>query len=208
MSERRAPARIQEADATTSRALGLRLKDVRERHGLTLREVSLRSGIPISTLSKVQNHQLSLNYENLVKLSAGLGIDIGEFFRSDPADLRITRRAVNPRGCGVRGSSDRYSYEILATELSQKRMVPGILTVTATSLDEVGGLSRHEGEEFIMVLEGAIELHTEFYTPVSLEEGDSAYIDSTMGHAYLLPENLGLNSARLLAVCSHRLLST
>ena len=40
--------------------------------------------------------------------------------------------------------------------------------------------SSHEGEEFILVLKGLVELHTEFYEPARLEAGDSAYIDSGM----------------------------
>jgi transcriptional regulator with XRE-family HTH domain len=189
---------------TRSETLGLRLGDIRRNLGLSLREVSLRSGIPVSTLSKVQNHQTTLNYEGLVKLSLGLGVDIGEFFRSDSASLRVTRRAVNRRGTGDRGTTERYDYEILATELAAKRLVPGILTVTATSLEQVGGLSRHDGEEFVFVLEGSVELHTEFYAPVKLGEGDSAYIDSTMGHAYVRHAgDAGDRPARVLAVCSH-----
>lgn len=193
---------ISKPEEPTSRTLGLRLREIREQNGLTLRETSLRTGIPVSTLSKVQNHQLSLNYENLVRLSAGLKMDIGEFFRDHPADLKITRRAINLRHEGVMGASERYIYEILATELSNKRLVPGILTITATSLGEIGGLSQHKGEEFIYVLEGEIDLYTEFYTPVRLGAGDSAYIDSTMGHAYVLVGEKA-PAARVLAVCSH-----
>ena len=73
--------------ANRSETLGLRFAEIRRNLGLSLREVSLRCGIPVSTLSKVQNHQTTLNYEGLVRLSVGLGVDIGEFFRRDSASL-------------------------------------------------------------------------------------------------------------------------
>lgn len=69
----------------------------------------------------------------------------------------------------------------------------------ATSLAEFGPLVRHEGEEFVFVLEGAVEVHTEDYAPFVLRKGESAYLDSTMGHAYL---RKGRGRCRVLAVCS------
>lgn len=42
--------------------------------------------------------------------------------------------------------------------------------------------STHDGDDFLIVLEGEIELHTEFYQPVKLQTGDSAYFDARMGH--------------------------
>jgi transcriptional regulator with XRE-family HTH domain len=181
--------------------LGLRLSQLRRSRDLTLKELSARTGIPVSTLSKVQNNQATLSYENLVKLSVGLDVDVGEFFRHHSSELRTTRRTIERKDQGRRGQSERYAFEILATELARKRMVPGILTVSATSLEEIGGLSQHEGEEFIYVLAGTLRLYTEFYEPATLKAGDSAYIDSTMGHAYVA---VGEEApARILAVCSH-----
>jgi quercetin dioxygenase-like cupin family protein len=58
---------------------------------------------------------------------------------------------------------------------------------------------RHQGEEFIFVLEGTIEVHLQFYTPVVLTAGQGIYIDSTMGHAYLAKD---CESALVLGVCS------
>jgi len=195
-------ARDELAEARPTGMLGLRLAAIRRLRGLTLKETSLRTGIPVSTLSKVQNNQATLNYEALVKLSVGLDVDIGEFFRADPQELRATRRAINRSGSGRHGQSERYAYDIFATELSKKRLVPGLLTITATTLDGIGGLSRHEGEEFIFVVSGILDLRTEFYEPALLHPGDTAYIDSTMGHAYLTANTSG-GATQILAVCTH-----
>ena len=50
------------------------------------------------------------------------------------------------------------------------------------------------------MLEGRIEVHTEFYDPIVLEAGESIYIDSNMGHAYVAAE--GCDEASVLGVCS------
>ena len=50
------------------------------------------------------------------------------------------------------------------------------------------------------VLEGRVEIHTEFYDPIVLEAGESIYIDSNMGHAYVAAE--GCNEATVIGICS------
>jgi quercetin dioxygenase-like cupin family protein len=57
--------------------------------------------------------------------------------------------------------------------------------VKARSLKEFGPLLKHAGEEFVFVIKGAIEVHTEFYAPERLDAGEGVYLDSRMGHAYL-----------------------
>ena len=65
---------------------------------------------------------------------------------------------------------------------------PGAHRIRAKSVSEFGELVHHSGEEYIYVLEGRIEIHTEFYDPIVLEAGESIYIDSNMGHAYVAAE--------------------
>jgi len=59
---------------------------------------------------------------------------------------------------------------------------------------------RHSGEEYIYVLKGGIKVLTEFYDPVNLGVGESIYLDSNMGHAYVTAENC--DEATVLGVCS------
>jgi hypothetical protein len=78
-------------------------------------------------------------------------------------------------------------------------MTPMIGQVHARTLEEFGDLVRHPGEEFLMVIEGVVVVHTEFYTPVVLHVGDTLYIDSNMGHAYL---TLDGQVGRFVVVCA------
>jgi len=79
-------------------------------------------------------------------------------------------------------------------------MIPVIARIRANSVKQFGQLVHHSGEEFTYVLKGAVVLHSEFYDPVVLKEGQSIYFDSSMGHAYLIPE--GCDEAEVLTVMS------
>ena len=78
-----------------------------------------------------------------------------------------------------------YEHELLANQLTNKKMLPYRTTVRARSFDEFGDWIRHEGEELLYVISGNIIFYSEFYEPVSLNEGDSAYYDCEMGHAVI-----------------------
>ncbi|MEJ1964678.1 MAG: XRE family transcriptional regulator [Gammaproteobacteria bacterium] len=180
--------------------LALRLTEIRASRGLTLREMQALTGIPTSTLSKVQNRQATLSYEALVRLAAGLEIEVSDLFVSRTLDVKAGRRVITRRGTGPNEATDRYAFELLCSDLINKQMNPAILEITARSLREAGGLAHHDGEEFIYVLAGTVEIHTEDYRPTRLEQGDALYLDSTSGHAYV---NIGKDAARVLAVTTH-----
>ena len=180
-------------------SLGERLREIRKREGWTLNQVSAKTGLAASTLSKVENSRISLTYDNLLKLATGLGVDVAELFSTNDTPAITGRRTITRRGQGRAELTANYDYYYLCTDLLRLRMVPIVVKIKARSIEEFGELLRHSGEEFIYVLEGAIEVHTEFYEPVVLETGDSVYLDSTMGHAYIA---IGDGEASVLGVCS------
>ena len=74
--------------------LGECLKALRRRHGWTLQDVNRRTGVAVSTLSKVENDQMSLTYDKLLQISEGLGINLAELL-STPADgAMLARRSI------------------------------------------------------------------------------------------------------------------
>lgn len=183
--------------------LGALLRALRSRNAWTLKEMSDRSGIPVSTLSKVEHDRLTLTYDKLLQLSQRLNIRMSELFaESDSAGgTPVTaRRSIGDLERAVRVNTPNYDYYYLCTELRRKRMIPVITRVRAKSVEEFGALVHHSGEEFIYIVSGRIVVHTEFYDPVTLEEGESIYIDSNMGHAYVTGE--GCDEAVVLGVCS------
>ena len=182
---------------------GSALRALRLEKGWTLAEVSRRTGLPISTLSKVENDKLSLSYDKLARISKGLEIDIGVLFAPDvahhPLSLVTGRRSIARAGEGRVIETDTYGHLYPVTELLNKRFIPIIGEIRARSIAEFGEMIRHAGEEYAYVLEGCIELHTDLYAPVRLETGDSIYFDSGMGHAYVA---VGIGPCRVLSICS------
>jgi transcriptional regulator with XRE-family HTH domain len=191
------------ADQSSPPTLGAVMRGIRARNGWTLKEMSAKSGIPVSTLSKVEHDRLTLTYDKLQQLSRRLNIRMSDLFAEGAEDNtpRVTgRRSVGALDRAVRVVTDNYDYNYLCTDLRRKRMIPILTRIRAHSAHEFGDLVRHQGEEFIYVLEGKIEVHSEFYDPVVLDAGQSIYLDSSMGHAYVVGE--GCEEALVLAVCS------
>lgn len=183
--------------------IGGLLRSLRARNGWTLKQMSEHSGIPLSTLSKVEHDRLTLTYDKLQLLSQRLNIRMSELFAEpdDAPEPAVTaRRSIGRIDDAVRVNTPNYDYYYLCPELRRKRMIPVLAHVRAKSLAEFGELVHHSGEEYTHVLEGRVVLHTEFYDPIVLEVGESIYIDSNMGHAYLAGE--GCEEAVVLSVCS------
>jgi len=186
--------------------LGKLIRAERQRRDWTLRQMSETVGIPLSTLAKVEQDRLSLTYDKLQQFTARLGLTMAEFLAQGqagagpPSATSVTaRRSATDPASTVRVETPNYDYDYLCADLRDKRMVPIIGRIRAHSIEEFGELVSHRGEEFIYVLEGCIEVHSQFYTPLTLQAGQGVYIDSTMGHAYIAKD---CDSALVLAVCS------
>lgn len=165
--------------------IGQQVKAIRTKNKLTLEEASHRTGLAKSTLSKIENEQISPTFMVMQKLAAGLGIDLPQLF-TEPGKIQASgRRDITRVGTGKPRLTPTYEHELLATELSNKKMLPYKTCIRARSFDEYTDWIRHEGEDFLFVLDGKIQLFTEFYEPVMLTKGDSAYYDATMGHAVI-----------------------
>jgi transcriptional regulator with XRE-family HTH domain len=182
--------------------LGSLIRNLRTQSGWTLQQMSDKTGIPRSTLAKVEHGRLTLGYDKLMQISKRLNIRMSELFASgdELAGRAMTRRSVGTKDSALRVETPNYEYFFLCPDLRKKRMIPIFGRVLAKSVEEFGELIRHPGEEFIYVLTGRVAVHTEFYEPVILEPGQCAYIDSSMGHAYILAP--GCDEASLLAGCT------
>src|ERR1700748_837048 len=186
--------------------LGHLIRLMRRQNGWTLRQMSTKVGIPLSTLAKVEADKLSLTYDKLQQFSSRLGMTMTEFLgkaeagHTSPEQRVVTaRRSLAARSNSVQISTPNYDYEYLCADLREKRMVPILARIRSKSIDEFGEQVRHAGEEVIYVLEGTIEVHLQFYTSVVLNAGQGIYLDSSMGHAYVAKD---CESALVLAVCS------
>jgi transcriptional regulator with XRE-family HTH domain len=162
--------------------LGARVRELRKARGWTLEQAAGQAGLARSTLSKIENGQMSPTYEALKKLAEGLAISVPQLF-TPPSRAQVTgRRAITKAGEGQAHATATYEHELLAGSLTRKQMLPYRARIRARRLEEFDGWVRHDGEEFLYVLTGVVRLYSEFYEPVDLRRGDSAYYDATMGH--------------------------
>ena len=162
--------------------LGQRVRELRKAKGWTLDQAAAQAGLARSTLSKIENGQMSPTYDAVKKLAEGLKITVPQLFTPAGRAQVSGRMAVTKSGTGQGHITATYEHELLAGGLTRKRMLPYRATIRARDMAEFDGWVRHEGEEFLYVLTGVIRLYTEFYEPVELRRGDSAYYDATMGH--------------------------
>ena len=171
-----------------SLTLGPQLSAIRARKKWTLREMSRHTGIPASTLSKVEHDRSTLSYDKLLRLSRHLDIRVAELFADGSAagEPAVTaRRSIGVLANATSVRTANCDYFFFCPELRMKRMIPILMQVRAGQASECRDLTRHSGEEFVYVLRGCINVVTEFYDPVLLNVGESIYIDGNMGHAYI-----------------------
>lgn len=169
-------------DAPNPLDLGARVRELRKARAWTLEQAANQAGLARSTLSKIENGQMSPTYEALKKLAVGLEISVPQLF-TPPRKAQVSGRMVTVRsGEGAAHATTTYEHEMLAAGLTKKQMLPYRARIRARAFEEFDGWVRHDGEEFLYVLTGAIRLITEFYEPVEMRRGDSAYYDASMGH--------------------------
>lgn len=188
MSEQDEPSLIKlaRADGSTSAVepldLGARVRELRKARSWTLEQAAQEAGLARSTLSKIENDQMSPTFELMRKLAVGLGIDMPQLF-TQPKKAQVNGRMDITRSeQGQQHVTPTYDHELLNAALTKKAMLPYRARIRARRFDEFEGWVRHDGEEFLYVLTGSVTLFTEFYEPADMKRGDSAYYDASMGH--------------------------
>lgn len=178
------------------------IRNARTSQGLSLRALSARAGLPYSTLSKLENGKMGLTYDKLIRLAQALNIDVKDLVleAEHPAPpVAVGRRSITRAGEELDAQSERHRHHYPAADLLGKMMIPIIIDVQARSVEELGGLVRHAGEEYLYVLRGRMELHSDLYAPLELGPGDSVYFDSGMAHGYVRTSS---ENCTVLAVCA------
>jgi quercetin dioxygenase-like cupin family protein len=173
--------------------LGSQLREVRRRLGYSLSEVAARTSISRSFLALVESGRSDITISRLMRLISLYGISLADLLpQSDPIDPIIVRR--DARRLLDRSSIEGLDY-FLAAPSAHRAMMPTVVVLDPRA--EMAEHARHEGEEFLYILEGTILLEIEDAGRFLLEQGDTAYYDSNRGHAY---KNAGTDTAQILAV--------
>lgn len=185
------------AARTETRSLGERIREARKMRGLTLEDLSSRSGVSVDGLERVESNRTIPPLGQLVRLGKALEMKMGYFLSAGVDRPMCVVRADSRRKVARHGEqrSEQYGYvyESLAPEKTNRLMEPFLVTLTPT---EFGEFSSHDGQEFLFVLEGEIRAQVGKQVEV-LRPGDSIYYDSTQPH---LVKCYGDTPAKILAV--------
>jgi transcriptional regulator with XRE-family HTH domain len=181
--------------------MGERLRSIRKAGKLTLKELSARSGVALSTLSKMELGQISISYEKFAAVARALNVDLSRLF--DPAARRTAKAAPtfvhSAPGSAASYVSDQYEYQMLCTDYPAKIMEPMHGRILARHESEFADFIRHPGHEFCMVLSGAVRIRFETGESVLVRRNESVYFDSSVGHVYL---SVGKAQAQVVVVMS------
>lgn len=153
--------------------------------GWTLLQLSEKSGIPVSNLSKIEIGKASPALLTTMRISEALGIPLVRFIEPLEQAESSGRRAMTKAGNGEVYEDGRYTVELLCGDMVSRHNVFWKMHVKARSLAAFGAFSVHPGEEFLYVLSGQLVLHTQTYRPARLGAGDSIFFDSMTPHAYV-----------------------
>ena len=178
--------------------VGERVKNVRESRNLSLQDISLRTDIDISTLEQIEAGTIAPPLGSVIKLAKALEMKMGYFIsgKEDRAYtiVRHTDRKVVSRYDSQTGKYYGYEYESLAPHKKDRHMEPFLVTLEPADTEEER--STHDGQEFIWVLQGKMEVRLGGEIHI-LEPGDAIYYDSTVPH---LVKCHGTETTKILAV--------
>lgn len=167
--------------------VGSKIKGLRESKNLTIEEISERSGLSADQINSIENDQYLPSLGPLIKIARALGVRLGTFLDdNDELGPVVCRAADRERDHSISFSNDttdarkNMEYHSLAKQKAGRHMEPFIIDIQASE-EKNFKLSAHEGEEFIYVMEGEVEI--EYGKKIyELKAGDSIFYDSIVEH--------------------------
>jgi transcriptional regulator with XRE-family HTH domain len=182
------------------KTVGGKIKQIRETKKVSLEELAERSGIELSLIQKIEQEKNIPSLAPLIKIARALGVRLGTFMDdSDSYGPVVVRAGEHHKGVRFTSqaseSREHLNFFSLAYDKAGRNMEPFIVDIEP-GLQSDYMLSSHEGEEFIYVLEGEVEINYGKETYL-LAKGDSIYLDSVVLHNVHAANN---NPARILAV--------
>jgi transcriptional regulator with XRE-family HTH domain len=179
------------------RYLGSTIRELRRKHGLTIADISDRTGISRGMLSRIETGQTATSLDTLSRLARGLGVSLSGLFRNyDLADggVQLVKKG---KGMEVarRGTRSGHTYHLLAYDQGPiKLFEPFLITIEKPSA--TFPIFEHAGVEFIYMLEGHIQ-YRHGKNVYDLVPGDALTFNGEVPHG---PEKLVKCPIRFITV--------
>lgn len=167
--------------------VGSKIKALRETKNLTVEEIAERSNLSVEQVTSIENDEHLPSLGPLIKIARALGVRLGTFLDDNdelgPVVCRAEERERNSSISFSNGATDarkHMEYHPLAQQKAGRHMEPFVIDINPEENPNFK-LSDHEGEEFIFVMQGEVEIvyGKDTYT---LKEGDSIFYDSIVKH--------------------------
>ena len=188
----------EKAGEEISAEMGMRVKKARESRGLSIFDVYLRTDIDVDLLSQIEEGTVVPPLGTVIKLAKALELKVGYLISGEEAKaytvVRRDDRKVTSRYDSGKEKRHGYEYESLAPHKTDRTMEPFLVTLEPSETEEER--STHDGQEFIFVLHGKMEVRLGEDILI-LEPGDSIYYDATVPH---LVKCHGKETTKILAV--------
>lgn len=167
--------------------IGHKIKGIRESKNLSVEEIAERSGLTVEQINSIETDQNLPSLGPLIKIARALGVRLGTFMDdSDALGPIVTRAKDREKNSSISFSNDatdarkHMEYHPLAQQKAGRHMEPFVIDINPETSPEFQ-LSAHEGEEFIYVMQGEVEI-VYGKDNYSLKEGDSIFYDSIVKH--------------------------
>jgi len=161
--------------------VGDKIRTLREQLELSQAELAERAGCEVVLIEQLEAGQTAAGLAPLIKITRALGCRLGTLLDDDTRVGPVLTRADEATAATRFGTAGapQLDFFALAADKSARHMEPFLITAEPTDGDYE--LSSHEGEEFIYVLEGVLEI-VYGTDAIVLEAGDSIYYDSIVPH--------------------------
>lgn len=167
--------------------VGHKIKGIRESKNISIEEIAERSGLTTDQILSIENEENLPSLGPLIKIARALGVRLGTFMDdNDALGPVVTRAEDRERDSSISFSNDatdarkHMEYHPLAQQKAGRHMEPFIIDINPEE-SPTFQLSAHEGEEFIYVMQGEVEIVYGKDT-YALKEGDSIFYDSIVKH--------------------------
>ena len=180
-----------------TQALGSAVRELRQRHKLTIAQVSEQAGISRGMLSKIETGQITPGLDSLSRIARALGVSMSMLFRHYDAPTGSAQHVKKGQGMEVvrRGTKSGHSYELLAYDQGPVKLFEPFM-ITMEEPSESFPTFQHPGTEFIYMIEGTLE-YRHGQTVYVLEPGDTLTFEGEITHG---PERLLNKPVRFLSL--------
>ena len=186
--------------SNTSTVVGSKIKSIRESKLISIEDIAERSGLSVDQIKSIENDQFLPSLGPLIKIARALGVRLGTFLDDNDELGPVVCRAAERDSSisfsnGTPDARKHMESHSVAKQKMGRHMEPFIIDIQPSE-ERNFKLSAHEGEEFIYVMEGEVEIDygKEKYM---LAMGDSIFYDSIVEHHV---HGVAGKSAKILAV--------